>query len=495
MLFNSLEFLLFLPIVFLLYWFVFARSLRLQNIFIVAVSYLFYGWWDWRFLILIAFTSLCSYISGIAIGREREREQGGESNYAKYITIANVVVNLLILGYYKYFNFFVESFSQAFGVESNSLLLNVILPVGISFYTFQALSYSIDVYRGTIQPTKDIAVLFAYVSFFPQLVAGPIERASNLLPQFSQRRYFDYHTAVDGCRQMLWGFFKKIIIADVCAVGVNNIFDSYTEVGSMTLIIGAILFSLQIYGDFSGYSDIAIGCSKLFGITLMRNFNLPYLSRDIAEFWRRWHISLTTWFRDYIYIPLGGSRVSKGRVVMNTMIIFLVSGLWHGANWTFVAWGAYHAVLFLPLILLGTNRNNQDVVSQFRIFPSPKELAQMTLTFILVTIGWIIFRADSIGEAMEYITRIVTQPWSMGEELRTYLPLSNMRFLAYALPLLIVVEWSSRRRKHPLEFNLDSVLRYKAIRWIIYIFLIIYIAYAASSAINSEAQQFIYFQF
>ena len=354
MLFNSLEFILFLPIVFLLYWFVFNRSLKLQNLFIVVISYIFYGWWDWRFLILIGFTSFCSFLSGLLI--EKYDDQPFKR---KLVNTINIVINLFILAIFKYYNFFVGSFSEAFGVDGDSLLLNVILPVGVSFYTFQALSYSIDVYRRTLKPTHNVINLFAYVSFFPQLVAGPIERATNLLPQFERERKFDYSKAIDGCRQMLWGFFKKIIIADMCAVGVNNIFDSYTQVGGGLLIVGALL---QIYGDFSGYSDIAIGCSKLFGIDLMRNFNIPYFSRDVAEFWRRWHISLTTWFRDYIYIPLGGSRVSKWLSIRNTFIIFLVSGFWHGANWTFVAWGAYHALLFIPLLLLNKNRKFKKTI-------------------------------------------------------------------------------------------------------------------------------------
>ena len=275
--------------------------------------------------------------------------------------------------------------------------------MGISFYTFQALSYSIDVYRGKIEPTKDIVAFFAFISFFPQLVAGPIERATNLLPQFLKKREFNYDTAVDGMRQILWGLFKKIVVADNCAVFVDQVFSTYTYQSGSSLLLGAIFFTFQIYGDFSGYSDIAIGTAKLFGIKLMRNFNVPYFSRDIAEFWRRWHISLTTWFRDYVYIPLGGSRVSKAKVIRNTFIIFLVSGFWHGANWTFIAWGAYHAILFLPLILTGKNRKYTNQISEGRVLPTFKEAGQMLLTFFLAVIGWIIFRAESIGQAWEYV--------------------------------------------------------------------------------------------
>ncbi|MBR6991385.1 MAG: MBOAT family protein, partial [Bacteroidales bacterium] len=337
MMFNSIEFLIFLPITFIVYWLL-GRHTRWQNAFVVAASYLFYGWWDWRFLILIAVTTLCSYASGIAIA---------QSKTPKRYLWANIVFNLLILCTFKYYDFFAQSFADLFlNGKADGLLLHLILPVGISFYTFQALSYSIDVYRGTITPTRDLVAFVAYVGFFPQLVAGPIERATSLLPQFEQSRHFDYRQCVDGLRQMLWGFFKKMVVADSCALYVDPIFAHPDWFNSASLLLAAALFTIQIYGDFSGYSDIAIGCAKLFGIKLRRNFNVPYFSRDIAEFWRRWHISLTTWFRDYIYIPLGGSRVPKGRVVLNTFVIFLVSGLWHGANWTFVAWGAYHALLF-----------------------------------------------------------------------------------------------------------------------------------------------------
>ena len=307
--------------------------------------------------------------------------------HKKLIATANIVLNLLILAVFKYYDFFVTEFAQLFHISTEGLLLRVILPVGISFYTFQALSYSIDVYRGKIEPTKDIVAFFAFISFFPQLVAGPIERATNLLPQFLKKREFDYDTAVDGMRQILWGLFKKIVVADNCAVYVDQVFSSYTEQTGSTLLLAAVFFTFQIYGDFSGYSDIAIGTAKLFGIKLMRNFNVPYFSRDIAEFWRRWHISLTTWFRDYVYIPLGGSRVSKAKVVRNTFIIFLLSGFWHGANWTFIAWGAYHAILFLPLILTSKNRKYTNQVAEGRLLPTLKETGQMLLTFFLAVMG------------------------------------------------------------------------------------------------------------
>ena len=480
MLFNSIEFVIFLPIVFLLYWFVFNRNLKLQNFFIVVVSYIFYGWWDWRFLFLIAFTSFCSWGSGLLIEKYRETPKK-----AKTINVLNIVLNLLILGVFKYYDFFVTSFANLFlDGKTDGLLLKIILPVGISFYTFQALSYSIDVYRGKLKATHDIVQFFAFVSFFPQLVAGPIERATNLLPQFEKPRKFDYNEAVDGMKQILWGLFKKIVVADNCAVYVDQVFNTYQDQTGSTLLLAAILFTFQIYGDFSGYSDIAIGTSKLFGIRLMRNFNVPYFSRDIAEFWRRWHISLTTWFRDYVYIPLGGSRCSKAKVIRNTFVIFLLSGFWHGANWTFIAWGAYHAILFLPLILLGKNRKHTDIVAAGRILPTFKEAGQMLLTFFLVVIGWIIFRAESIGQAWEYVCGIfnvslLSLPWVKTR--MYYIPLFIF------IVVMLVVEWLQREKQHGLLMvNIPLV-----IRWCVYL-LMTFVIYKFGCF---NYNQFIYFQF
>ncbi|MDR2414915.1 MAG: MBOAT family protein, partial [Odoribacteraceae bacterium] len=412
MLFNSIDFAIFLPVVFFLYWFVCNRGLLLQNLFVVTASYVFYGWWDWRFLILMSITIACSWASGqwmSSIRRRGDRDANAIKRRARAVMVANIVLNLLILGFFKYYNFFVQNFVEAFtlfGKELNVTTLKIILPVGISFYTFQALSYSIDVYREKIEPTRNVVAFFAFVSFFPQLVAGPIERATNLLPQFYTKRQFDYSRAVDGARQILWGLFKKMVIADNCAAAVNQIFDAYTLQPASSLLLGAILFAFQIYGDFSGYSDIAIGTARLFGFNLMRNFAFPYFSRDIAEFWRRWHISLTTWFRDYLYIPLGGSRGSRWQKMRNTFIIFLVSGFWHGANWTFIAWGAYHALLFVPLLLLGKNRKYTGIVAANRLLPTFKELLSMLITFAFVVIGWIIFRAEDMPQAIDYISRI-----------------------------------------------------------------------------------------
>ena len=474
-----------------------------QNLLIVVASYIFYGWWDWRFLILIAITTLLSFLSGIGI--EKAPTQCGK----KAVMIANIIVNLGILGVYKYYDFFATQFAELFGIQSDFLLLHLILPVGISFYTFQALSYSIDVYRKQIEPTHDIVAFTAFLSFFPQLVAGPIERATNLLPQFQRKRHFDYTQAVDGMRQILWGLFKKIVVADNCAVYVDQVFGDIGAHSGSTLLLAAVLFTFQIYGDFSGYSDIAIGTAKLFGIKLMRNFNVPYFSRDIAEFWRRWHISLTTWFRDYVYIPLGGSRpevparlkdkgerrearYTKVIAIRNTFIIFLLSGLWHGANWTFVLWGAYHALLFVPLLLMNKNRRYRDTVATITMedgtvktkwLPSLKEMGQMLLTFALAVMGWIIFRAESIGQIWDYCSSIhvdlITIPYLVGRHV--YIP----AFIG--IILLVLIEWFGRNQSHGLEMIKKCNQFTRVLVYAVLIFLLF--------TLGGQAGNFIYFQF
>lgn len=506
MLFNSLEFAIFLPLVFAIYWSL-QKNLRVQNLFVIIASYVFYGWWDWRFLLLIAFTSLCSWGSGLLIARDAQKDSEGlgggrnvsfadkthTSNITHYTSPKfwlwfNIAINLGILGVFKYYDFFVSEFGALFRVSTESLLLRIILPVGISFYTFQALSYSIDVYRKKIEPTKDIIAFYAFIAFFPQLVAGPIERATNLLPQFLQKRNFDYKQAAEGVHQIIWGLFKKMVVADCCAVYVNDVFESYTDFNASTLALAAILFSFQIYGDFSGYSDIAIGTAKLFGIRLMRNFNNPYFSRDIAEFWRRWHISLTTWFRDYVYIPLGGSRVEKKKIIRNTFVIFLVSGLWHGANWTFIAWGAYHAMLFLPLILLGTNRKFTNQVAEGSVFPSYGEMLRIVFTFMLVAIGWILFRSETILQAVDYMSRMVSV--SMFSK-PVWGDKWNLLVACVGITIMIITEWYERGFESPLQRTSTSgLLKNKLVRIIslsIFSFLML--------MFRGGASDFIYFQF
>lgn len=460
MLFNSLQFLVFLPIAFAGYWACADRP-RIQNLWVVVASYVFYGWWDWRFLILIAFTSGWAYLFGLL-------------PRSKWNVAISLVINLGILGFFKYFNFFVDSLVVIIpGLAYSACSLNIVLPVGISFYTFQALSYTIDVYRGTIKPTRDPIAFFAFISFFPQLVAGPIERATNLLPQFLQPRHFDYSLAVEGCWQMLWGFFKKICVADACAV-VANMTLGADNPSSLSLTVGLVSFAFQIYGDFSGYSDIAIGCSKLFGIRLMRNFTCPYFARDIAEFWRRWHISLTTWFRDYLYIPLGGSRCGTAKKIRNTFVIFLISGLWHGANWTFVAWGAFHACCFLPLLLARKNRKHLD--GGMRLMDIPK----MILTFAVVVIGWAFFRANTICQAFAWLEKVL-----LGFDFHLRQACMGSAH-TIVIPILIMLgwEWVSKGREVPV------LPRWRWLRWVVYYMLVFAIVYW-----QPAAQEFIYFQF
>jgi len=486
MLFNSPIFALFLPVVFFLYWFACQRNLKLQNLFIVVASYVFYGWWSWKFLLLISFTTVCSYVCGLLMRRF-------ETSHAsrKFLHIANIVLNLGILGVFKYYNFFIENFISAFasmGITLQPHTLNLILPVGISFYTFQALSYTIDVYQRKIEPTKDVLAFFAYISFFPLLVAGPIERATNLLPQFYVKRVFDYGMAVDGMRQILWGLFKKIVVADTCAIYVNAIFADVHVYSGGALLLGAIFFAFQIYGDFSGYSDIALGVARLFGIRAMRNFAYPYFSRDIAEFWRRWHISLTTWFRDYVYIPLGGSRVSRGKVIRNTFIIFLVSGFWHGANWTFLAWGALHALLFVPLILLGKNRKNLDTVATGRLLPTFGDFFKMCATIALVDIGWVFFRARSIGQAFEYLARIGVANGDAYFSMPPTLQILAARCLFF-IACVLFVEWVGRAHQFGLEKL--GLAWHRAFRYLVYVVIAITILLH----VEARPSEFIYFQF
>ena len=487
MLFNSLDFAIFLPIVFLLYWFVTKNNLRLQNFLIVLASYIFYGCWDWRFLSLIIFSTLVDYSIGVMLSKEETVLK------RKILLWTSIGVNLGFLGFFKYYNFFLDNFISAFsffGMKINANSLNIILPVGISFYTFQTLSYTIDVYKKKLEPTKDIIAFSAFVSFFPQLVAGPIERATNLLPQFYKKRQFDYSKAVDGMRQILWGLFKKIAIADSCAQYANEIFNNSADYEGTTLILGAIFFTFQIYGDFSGYSDIAIGTSRMFGFNLMQNFAFPYFSRDIAEFWRRWHISLSTWFRDYLYIPIGGSRGGTWMKVRNTFIIFTVSGFWHGANWTFIAWGGLNAIYFLPILLTKSNRNNLDTVAEGKILPTFKELFSILLTFGLTIIAWIFFRAKDIGQAIHFIQNMLIGLTTKNGYVQT-LNLIHWEIgyeILLLLAVFILIEWIGREGKFAIENSL--YIRIPGFRYILYYSIIFAIIW-----FGGKEQQFIYFQF
>lgn len=477
MLFNSIDFAIFLPIVFILYWFVVGKNLKLQNILILLASYVFYGWWDWRFLSLLLFSTAVDYTIGLQL------EKRSNVNHRKQLLFLSLAVNLGLLGFFKYYNFFIDNFTTAFtffGGTIQSNTLSIILPVGISFYTFQTLSYTIDIYRRKIEPTKDFLGFAAFVSFFPQLVAGPIERASNLLPQFYKKRVFDKNESIIGVKQIIWGLFKKIVIADNCAQFANEIFANHNQFSSATLILGVIYFSFQIYCDFSGYSDIAIGTARLFNFKLMVNFRYPYFSRDIAEFWRRWHISLTTWFRDYVYIPLGGSKVSRNKQIRNVFIVFIVSGFWHGANWTFIAWGAINALFFIPLLLSKRNRNNTNTVANNRFLPSFREASSLFITYGIVLVGWIFFRAASIKDAIEYIRGILK--WDFSMEM-----LNIERFSFELIPLILIllgIEWFSRNKEFPLFSAKPNYLKVSLIILMILMF-----------GSFSIPQDFIYFQF
>ena len=482
MLFNSLDFAIFLPIVFLLYWFVVQKNLKLQNALIVLASYVFYGWWDWRFLSLIIFSTVVDYLVGQKLRTEDQQSK------RKVLLWTSIMVNLGFLGFFKYFNFFLENFVDAFslfGMQINANSLNIILPLGISFYTFQTLSYTIDVYKKNLEPTKDFIAFSAFVCFFPQLVAGPIERATNLLPQFYKKRTFEYHKAVDGMRQILWGLFKKVVIADNCAEFANQIFNNSIDYSGSTLVLGAIFFTFQIYCDFSGYSDIAIGTSRLFGIDLKQNFANPFFSRDIAEFWRRWHISLSTWFRDYLYIPLGGSRGGTCMKVRNTFTIFLVSGFWHGANWTFIIWGALNAIYFLPLLLTNNNRKNLGIVAEGKLLPSYRELFAMLTTFTLTVFAWIFFRAENLNHAFSYIKEIFSETLF---RIPYFKDGTNSIKIIILVIIFVIIEWLGRKNKFAIEKILQNFNKY--LRFFSYSIIIILIFLLYKDGTNT----FIYFQ-
>lgn len=477
MLFNSIEFALFLPLIFVVYWYLCGRQWRIQNVVLLAGSLVFYGWWDPRFLGLMLFSAVLDFSVGNLIHRSQSVA------LRRGLLAVSIGVNFGILGVFKYYNFFAESLNEALtscGFSPAAARLDLVLPVGISFYTFQTVSSSIDVYRGTLTPTRDLVAYLSFVTFFPQLVAGPIERAGHLLPQFLRSRDFRLQDAADGCRQALWGLFKKVVIADNCAALANQVFGAPAEASAAALLAGTFLFTMQIYCDFSGYSDIAVGTARLFGFSLMQNFATPYFSRDIAEFWRRWHISLSTWFRDYVYLPLGGSRCSRWRMIRNTLAVFLISGLWHGANWTFIVWGLLNALYFLPLQLSGTNRRFTSHTAAAGLLPAPREALQIGVTFLLTMLAWIFFRAASLTDAATVLKRLFTLQSGSGLDVPGEIWLLLAGFL--------LVEWIQRGRRHALELDDRPLPRWG--RWMFYygvLFLIL--------KFGGEQQDFIYFQF
>lgn len=478
MLFNSINYLFFLPIIFVIYWLLNSRKLEYQNLFLLAASYFFYACWDWKFLFLLMFSTGLDYVTGLQIFNSK-------TAFGRKVWLwISIGINLGFLGVFKYFNFFAASFIQMFeglGIHLNSSSIDIILPVGISFYTFHGLSYVIDIYKNRIEPERNVVDYSLFVSYFPLLVAGPIERATHLLPQLKKKRIFNSDKAIDGLQQILWGLFKKIVIADTCATYANAIFDHYESANSLTLLLGGVYFAFQIYGDFSGYSDIALGTSKLFGMDLLRNFNYPYFSRDIAEFWRRWHISLSSWFKDYLYIPLGGSKGGMWMKIRNTFIIFLVSGFWHGANWTFVFWGFLNALYFMPLLISSKNRTHIDTVALDKKYPSLKEFAMMSSTFFLTVIAWIFFRAKSITEAFLYLQRMFSFNFDT-----VFQKLNNDRFnIEFILVIMcfVIFEWNNRTKEHPL-YGSKNILKAAFI-----------LALILCLGRFSDASEFIYFQF
>ncbi len=485
MLFSSISYALFLPIVFILYWYVFNKKLKIQNLFLLLCSYYFYSCWDWRFLFLLMFSTLLDYFSGIMI------EKNTHQNKRRFWLWLSIIVNLGFLGFFKYYNFFIDSFADllsSFGFKPHMWTLKIILPVGISFYTFHGLSYVIDIYKKKIPVEKNFIDYALFVSFFALLVAGPIERATHLLPQLKKSRTFDYYQATDGLRQILWGLFKKMVIADNCAYYVNMIFDPASNHSGSAHVLGAVLFAFQIYGDFSGYSDIALGSARLLGINLLKNFNYPYFSRDVAEFWRRWHISLSSWFKDYLYIPLGGSIGGTWMRIRNTFIIFLVSGFWHGANWTFLVWGGLNALFIMPSIILQTNRNNIIVVAKGRKLPTIKEFLSIVITFIVVTFAWIFFRAENLHHAGAYIMRIFNKDL-FTIPIFQYKELIKVPVILVLIGFCMIVEWLGRENNYGLEKigkNWNFLLR-----WSFYSFIIFLIF----MYMELKESPFIYFQF
>ncbi|MDX2133688.1 MAG: MBOAT family O-acyltransferase [Saprospiraceae bacterium] len=478
MLFPTLDFALFLPTVFFLYWFVAGRGVRARNALLLGASYVFYGWWDWRFCLLMLFSTAVDYFAA------RQLSGADDPGRRRLVLGLSIAINLGLLGFFKYANFFIAQFSAAFSFFGHPVgwrSLDIILPVGISFYTFQTMSYTIDVYRRRLEASRDPVAFAAYVSFFPQLVAGPIERAASLLPQFESPRRFSYRASVDGLRQILWGLFKKVVVADSCAVVVDDLFANPAAHNGSALLLGAFLFAFQVYGDFSGYSDIAIGTARLFGFTLMRNFAYPFFSRDLAEYWRRWHISLSTWFRDYLYQPLGGSRGGRWMSIRNTTIVFLVSGFWHGANWTYILWGAVHALLFIPLLLLGRNRLHLDTVAHGRRLPSWQEMRQMSTTFLLLSLSLVLFRAESLTHAGTYFAGLLDRSLFA---MPTAMPETTLFFIG----ILLAFEWVGREQPHALA--LPAARWPRPARWALY-----YTLAFAVVLLSGEQKPFIYFQF
>jgi alginate O-acetyltransferase complex protein AlgI len=483
MVFNSIGFALFLIIVFILYWFVFNKSAKSQNILLLSSSLVFYGWIDWRFLGLILFNTCFNYFTGLGLSSSRN------GKFRLRLLWIGILVNVSLLGFFKYFNFFFESFLYIFNFFGANLIYNplhIILPLGISFFTFQTLGYIIDVYNDEIKPSRNILAFSTYVTYFPKLLAGPIERAQRFLPQIESIRFFDYPLAVDGMRQLLWGLFKKVVIADSCATIVNPIFENYQNYSGSTLFLGLFFYLFQIYCDFSGYSDIAIGVSKLFGIRLMKNFASPFFSINISDFWRRWHISLTSWMMDYVFTPLSFILRKYKRIglIISIVATFIIVGLWHGANWTFIFYGLLNGLYFIPLVFKGTI-NKSSKISEVRVLPSFNDLLKMSGMFILLMCTVVFFRLDSISHAFVFLDRLFFHSLFslpiVGSRLEIFL-------LLIPIAVLLFAEWKTRGEEHAFSC-LDSKCT-RSLRWIIYYVILVSVVVS-----SGNEQQFIYFQF
>ena len=472
---NSIDFLLFFVVVFLIYYFPLKSKHRWQNVLLLLASYFFYGFADIRMLLLLMGVTVLYYFLGIGIGK-RKATNGG-----RMLTTAGIVAGILLLLGFKYLNFFIASFSglfSAMGLHTNRYSFAIILPLGISFFTFRLISYAIEVHRGTLEPTRNFISFATYVAFFPCLISGPIDRPQKFIPQLEGERPFHYQMAVDGLRQVLWGMFKKMVIADNLAIAVNSIWGDVAHQSGSNLLLGAVFYSFQIYADFSGYSDMAIGVAKILGFDVARNFNYPYFARNISEFWRHWHMSLTSWLMDYIYFPLGGSRCSKSTHFRNTMVVFIICGFWHGANWTFVLWGAYNGLLFLPSVIK-KRKKISIVAAEGKLLPSLGELMNILGTFALVTLGWIMFRAETIQDGWNYMRHLFSG---------SLLSMPGNRALILYIVILVMVEWFSRTLEYPLQ-GLGKI-KYAPVRWALYYVLIFIIM-----KYQGEATQFVYFKF
>ena len=498
--FNSLEFALFLPVVFFIYWYVVRENLKAQNILMLTASYVFYGWWDLRFLLLLVVLSLANYFIGTGISRFREKKRG------RILLVAGLVMNIGVLAFFKYFNFFIDSFIDLVSLTGYDLprtTLKVILPLGISFYTFLSISYIVDIYKREIEAERNIVEVLLALSFFPIILAGPIQMPKTLLPQIKSRREFSYDLAVDGLRQIMWGLFAKVVVADNLANNVDNCFHNFSDYSGSTLLIGAVLYAIQIYADFSGYSNIAIGVGKLFGFRLMQNFAYPYFSRDITEFWKRWHISLTTWLRDYIFLPLSFNlsfRIHSQKVlrirsdhfiyIAASLVTWFLTGLWHGANYTFVLWGMING-LFLILYHLQA-KPRKKFLKRLKINNNNNVLvmAETMMTLFIIVLSWVFFRAQTVADAVSYVNEIFSRSLFRisAEDLRAMTQGRELIYDSLLAMCFLVFEYFQRSKFHPLQFDGQRIK--PIFRWGVYNAILLLILFY-----QGDQQVFIYFQF